>query len=421
MTLDVQSDRSLIRAGASSTRYVRISFTAPESRAAGARLPVNVALVLDRSGSMGGQKIALARSAARQALSLLGADDRFAVVVYDQIVDVLVGSTPATSEARRHAKDALARTEARGSTDLCGGWLRGCEQVGLALSEGTVGRCLLLTDGLANHGITDRGELLRHAAELRARGVATSTFGVGADFDERLLRDIAQRSGGHFYFLEHAQQIPDLLASEMGETLEIVARRATLRVELPAGASAEPLGAREFTRRERVLEIDLGDLISGQQVELLLTIRFPCGVEGSRVAAGFSLADRDGALDAAAEHLIWTSASRAENDRQPRNRAVDRAVAEAYAARGRDEANERNRAHDPDGARQVLCRTARKIRVYAGQDPELLQLAATLEAEGEDHFGRVFDALELKRNAFAAYAVQSARSSDGRARRAPKP
>jgi Ca-activated chloride channel homolog len=263
--LEVQSDRSLIRAGASSTRYVRISFTAPESRGAGARLPVNVALVLDRSGSMGGQKIALARSAAQQALSLLGADDRFAVVVYDQIVDVLVESTPATSEARRHAKDALARTEARGSTDLCGGWLRGCEQVGLALNEGTLGRCLLLTDGLANHGITDRGELLRHAAELRARGVATSTFGVGADFDERLLRDIAQRSGGNFYFLEHPQQIPDLLASEMGETLEVIARRATLLVELPAGASAEPLGAREFAHRQGVLEIDLGDLISGQQ------------------------------------------------------------------------------------------------------------------------------------------------------------
>jgi hypothetical protein len=100
---------------------------------------------------------------------------------------------------------------------------------------------------------------------------------------------------------------------------------------------------------------------------------------------------------------------------------VDRAVAEAYAARARGEANERNRAHDLDGARGVLRRTARKVREYAGQDPELLQLAGALDAEGEDHSGRVFDALELKRNAFAAYAVQSARTADGRARRAPKP
>ncbi|HET6578982.1 MAG TPA: VWA domain-containing protein, partial [Gemmatimonadales bacterium] len=222
MRLHAQYDRSLIRAGASSTRYVRISFTAPESRSSGARLPVNVALVLDRSGSMGGQKIALARSAAQQALALLGSDDRFSVVVYDNVVDLIVESTSAAAAARRRATDALASIEARGSTDLCGGWLRGCEQVGLALNDGTVGRCLLLTDGLANHGITDHGELLRHAAELRARGVATSTFGVGADFDERLLRDIARRSGGHFYFLEHPQQIPDYLASEMGETLEIV-------------------------------------------------------------------------------------------------------------------------------------------------------------------------------------------------------
>ena len=421
MRLHALSDRSLIRAAGSSTRYVRVSFIAPETRRGGARLPVNVALVLDRSGSMAGEKIALARGAAQQALALLASDDRFSVVVYDQLVDLLVESTPATPGARRRAGDALDRTDARGSTDLCGGWLRGCEQVGLALGEGTVGRCLLLTDGLANHGVTDRGELLRHAAELRARGVATSTFGVGADFDERLLRDIARCSGGNFYFLEHPRQIPDLLASEMGEALEIVARRASLVIELPAGASAEPLGSHEVRRRDRSVEIDLGDLVSAQEVELLVAIRFPRGVEGALAEAGFSITDSESALDAIDERLVWTYASHAENDRQPRNRPVDRFVAGAYAGRARGEAAERNRAHDFDGARRVLRGTARKIREYAGDDPELLGLASSLERESEDFSGRVFDAMELKRHAFASYAASSDRALDGRAKRGPRP
>ncbi|MBA3343424.1 MAG: VWA domain-containing protein [Gemmatimonadaceae bacterium] len=92
---------------------------------------------------------------------------------------------------------------------------------------------LLLTDGLANPGITDRDTLARHASELRQRGVSTSTFGVGVDFDERRLRDMAHEGGGNFYFLENALQIPDLITSELGEALEVVMPRAALEMDIP--------------------------------------------------------------------------------------------------------------------------------------------------------------------------------------------
>ncbi len=420
MRLHALSDRSLIRAGARSTRYVKVSFTAPEAPRTGERRPLNVSLVLDRSGSMAGEKIALARRAARQALDLLRNDDRFSVVVYDDRVDLLAESSHATAEARRRAQRDLDGVEARNSTDLCGGWLRGCEQVGLDLTDQTLGRCLLLTDGLANRGITDHAEILRHAAELRARGVATSTFGVGADFDERLLRGMAERGGGHFYFIEQAGQIPDFLAGEMGEALEVVARGVTLLVELPAGASVEPLGAFEARRTEQGAAVDLGDVVSGQEVELVLAITFDRGTEGRSVEAGFSITDRDAALDSTEERLVWTYASHPENDRQPRDRTVDRAVAQAYAARARAEATERNREHDFEGARRVLRRTAARIREYAGDDPELLRIAAELEAECERYAERPMTAMELKQAHFAAYSALSARAADGRAKRAPR-
>ena len=168
MTLAIQTDRTLIRAAASSTRYVLARITAPPASEHETRLPVNVGIVLDRSGSMADErKFGLAREAVESSLRMLRVDDRFALVVYDTVIDVLMRSTRATPESKHHALDALRKVGPRGGTDLGGGWLSGCEQVAEFLEDDRVSRCLLLTDGLANQGITDRDELSRHAGGLR--------------------------------------------------------------------------------------------------------------------------------------------------------------------------------------------------------------------------------------------------------------
>ena len=380
-------------------------------------LPVNLALVLDRSGSMSGGKLELARQAAERALALLKSDDRFAVVVYDDRVDVVTQSSNATTSARGQAADRLRGVEPRGSTDLCSGWLTGCEQVGRELDHESIGRCLLLTDGLANHGITDRSELTRHAAELRARGVATSTFGVGADFDERLLQAMAEAGGGNSYYLRDAERISEFLQSEIGEALEVVARGAALVINLPEGASAEPLGRQRARQSGRTVRIELDDLVSGQAVELALAIRFLKGRDGDRVDATFTLEDRDGVLDSTEERLAWAYASHRENDRQPRAVAVDRVVARFYGARARAEAVDRNREGDLEGARRVLRATAHRIRSYAGTDRELLALAKELERDSERYSETVLPMAQLKEDAYLNFAVARSRAADGKARR----
>ena len=172
--LQLKQDRQLIRSRWHSSRFVVARVTAPEVETSTERQPVNLAFVIDRSGSMHGKPIELAMKAVEEAIRRLKSSDRFSVVVFDDEVDTVVPGVFATPEAKSRAIEEIRRVGARGSTNLSGGWLHGCKLVATELLELGVNRTLLLTDGLANQGITTLEELEHHAAQLRARGVSTS-------------------------------------------------------------------------------------------------------------------------------------------------------------------------------------------------------------------------------------------------------
>jgi len=414
---DIRIDRHLIRATGGSTRHALVSITAPEAPPRKGREPLHLALVLDRSGSMGGPKIVLAREAVRLALQALKPADRFSLVAYDDQIEVVVESTQATAEARRNALAKLARIDSRGSTDLHGGWAAGCGQLAAHLGATDVGRCLLLTDGLANVGIDEPEQLVSLAAAARReRRIATSTFGVGADFDERLLRGMADASGGRFYFIEQPAQIPDLLTSELGELLQVVARDAILTLQLPKGVEAAPLSALETAEVSEGVQFRLGDLVSGQQLDVVVALKFPAGHAGDTIAARFALSDRDGALSAPPQALGWSYAAARALQGQPRDVIVDRAVARLYAARARDEALELNRQGKFREARARLEKTAQRILGYAGDDGELKKVAEELRAEAAD-YAKLMDPMARKQRYFASYSIQKDRLPDGKARR----
>lgn len=383
--LTVRPDRRLIRPNAHSKRFLLARIAAPRATTERVRPSVNLAIVLDRSGSMSGAKLDVARAAVVEAIGRLQPQDRFSVVVYDDVVDVVIESTPATREAREGALARLRTVAARGSTNLGEGWLRGCEQVAAHLAERGVNRCLLLTDGLANVGISDPGALSTHAGELRARGVTTSTFGVGSDFDEHLLQELADAGGGHFYYIADAAQIHDAITSEVGETLEVVARDVALEVTARDDIRVEPISPYRATAGGggRTV-VAVGDLGSEQVVEVVLRLSFPYGAAGRETGAIVALTDRDGTFAAGGSdpvRLSWVYADDAANDAQSRDREVDRAVARLFAARARQEALRRNRDGDFDGARRVLDGTRGRIEGYAGDDPDLRSLLGTLAGE----------------------------------------
>lgn len=417
--LTARADRRLIRPSDRSHRFVLVELTAPAATRRRGRAPVNLAFVLDRSGSMSGAKLDLAKQAVEEALARLDDRDRFSIVVYDDQIDVVVESTPASAEARRNATDRLSHIDARGSTNLADGWLRGCEQVATHLSAEGVDRVLLLTDGLANVGMTDRDELAHHAGELRARGVSTTTFGVGNDFDEALLQAMADAGGGHFYYIADAAQIRDHIASEVGETLEVVARDAKLEVLAGEGIDVEAISPQRVDTHGVRSVVTLGDLVSDQVVEVVLRLTFPYGRLGQETGISVRALDGEGAFESAGvrdARLTWTWADNASNDAQPRDVDVDRAVARQFAARARQEAVARNRNGDFEGARKAVDGVARRIRKYAGRDTAMRALLHELESEAEQFRAPMAPAL-LKKVHFASANVARSRDMSGRAMR----
>ena len=422
--LAVRPDRRLLRAHGRSERFLLVDVVAPTVQTDGPRKrpAVNLAFVLDRSGSMGASnKLALAKQATLEAIDRLDAADRFTVVTYDDEVDVVSRACDATPEARRAASHALAPVEPRGSTNLHAGWLTGCEQVAAGLVDQGVNRVLLLTDGLANVGVTDRDELGRLAFDLRRRGVTTSTFGVGVDFDEQLLQGMADNGGGHFYFASDVAQMRDHITSEVGETLEVVAREVVLELVLPESVhvdSLSPFRVEQAGGRARVL---LGDMVSGQVLTIALRLTFDFGDVGREVGTLVRVSDRDGAFEGATPaiapvSLAWQYADHAGNDAQPRNVDVDRVVARMFAERARQEAVRLNREGRFEDARGALDGVRRRVAKYARSDAELNGILAELRAD-EAQFAAPMPEMARKQRHYSASLACRIRSVDGKSTR----
>ncbi len=388
--LEARAERLMIRP-VGSQRHVDFEIRVAEAPAAQApeRAPLNLALVIDRSGSMAGEKLATAKRAAISVLERLEERDRVALVVFDDRINTLQSAAPATAALKAQVQRALEGVQARANTALHEGWLTGCQAIAADEGDrvpGAVSRCFLLTDGLANVGITDPEQIAGEAAGIREHaGIGTSTFGIGADYDERLLAPLAVAGGGQFHHLRTAQEIANTFVGELGGMLAVAASQVRLEVEADPGVTADVVSqywVRPGLDQQSRWTIGLGDLIGGEERHVVVRFHFPS--QGSRseqpLRARLVWSARGEEQTGEWRELRFRYASHAECDAERRDLKVMHWVGLHHAVRAQRDASERSRHGDLHGAREALQSVAKHISTYAGADADLQAALEELKA-----------------------------------------
>lgn len=356
LRFNLNTDQPLIARGVPSQRVLEIALEAPVAAQQNTHPPLNLALVLDRSGSMSGEKLEYVKRAAVHVLDLLQEQDRVALVAYDDEISLLSPSVPVTAENRVELKRQISRLEAGASTNLSGGWLAGCQEIAATAKSDSLNRALLLTDGLANAGITDLEELAQHAKELSRRGVSTSTFGVGEGFNEHLLEAMANQGGGNFYYIASPSAIPELFQREFKELAAVTAREVRINLIIPAHVHAQVLGGWQMEQKEGNLTIFVGSLYAAQHVDIYLKLLMPQsdGLDRLEFHADLTASDENAASIQLHAEIVFEYASLQTAESAPKSMPVLERFAAVDLAETATQALKLERMGKNDRAGQIL-------------------------------------------------------------------
>lgn len=287
MGIEIKANRAsrLIRQTGSSRYLIFKIIGSAEPGQAVNKVPLNFCLVLDRSGSMEGEKLARIKEAAIDVVQHLTSADKVGVIAYDDTVQTVADAGAAVASHKSAVISAIKSIRSGNSTNLSDGWLTGCEMVARQQNQSRSIDCAwLLTDGLANQGIVNPQELGQHAEQLRKRGISTTTFGVGDGFNEDLLRLMADKGGGNFYFLSSAGNASANFIGELQERMTTVARNLELQITFDnPGVQVECLNDYEQNVKPGTLQVFPGDLYAGEEKLLVVHVATPPGIRAGQV------------------------------------------------------------------------------------------------------------------------------------------
>lgn len=289
--LIVTPRRSALLAGHDNTLDVLVGVQAPDASITAAtvgRQPLQLSLVIDRSGSMSGQPLEEARRCAEFVLDGLQPTDRLAVVAYDDNVHTVFPAAP-IGDTREAIRAAIRRIDSGGSTDLHGGWLAGVQALVPQAGPHAVSRVILLSDGCANAGLCDPHAIWTQCREVAAAGIGTSTYGLGRAFNEELMIGMARTGHGRSYYGETAEDLIDPFREEFELMNAACARRLKLQVVAPGtGIRARMLN--DYAPAEDGCWW-LPDLAFSGEAWAVLRLKVPAGVLASPAASSPDRAD----------------------------------------------------------------------------------------------------------------------------------
>lgn len=334
-------------------QFVAVSITAPRGEVA-RRPPLSLAVVIDRSGSMSGAPMANAKAAAARLIGQLDANDAFTVVTYSSGDEVVVPMTRATDASKATARAAIANIYDDGGTCISCGLTRGAGELARSPVAGGLQRIVLISDGQANEGIWDRGELAQLAQTTAAHGVSISALGVGLDFDEVTMQRIAAVGRGNYYFVENTADLATIFSRELGGLTETVASDVKLVVEGGSDVRVEAALGYPMERQGSAVVIPVADLRAGETRKVVLRVSVLAqDAATARVQLAWrrvsDASARRRSVDAKAE--ITTDLAQVPATIDP---AAMQAVEEALAAQALDRATTVYETQGYDAAKRVL-------------------------------------------------------------------
>jgi Ca-activated chloride channel family protein len=232
LKLDTRLGQSVMKTGETQRNFLRVAVGGCE-REKTDRTPVNVAFVIDRSGSMAGMRIAQAREAAIMAVKRLNADDIASVVIFDNQIETLVSAQKVTDHAT--FVDRILQVGTRGSTAIYGGVTQGASEVRTHKDNRRLNRVVLLSDGRANVGPSNAEAFESLGRSLLAEGISVSTIGLGLGYNEDLMLKLARASDGNHAFASDAAALIPIFNREFNDVLSSCAQMVSIDVEMKPG------------------------------------------------------------------------------------------------------------------------------------------------------------------------------------------
>jgi len=297
LTVDARLGHESLSAGSADETFL-LATVAGADAATVAAPPLHLGIVVDRSGSMKGARIANAIAAAVGTVERMRDGDMVTVVSFDTQAQIVVPPTVATASTRAGIENAIRTIRLGGDTCISCGLEAAMGQLMQTSTFGTAGRdhvtrMMLLSDGATNHGITDVPGLRALAGRMRDRGCSISTVGVDVDFDEKVMGAIAAESNGRHYFVANPSDLPSVFSQEFDSLLASVAKDSELTVDLAPGVEVEQVFDRSFRRDGSKVVVPFGTFSAKQEKTVLMKLRVPTGKDGALPIANVKLAYAD--------------------------------------------------------------------------------------------------------------------------------
>ena len=278
MKLNAELDMTMVGLESADELTVLLTLTAAELNTDVTRVPQAIQIVLDRSGSMSGERMNAAKEAITLLIQRLDEKDAFGLVAFDDEAKVIIPLRPMADHERKTLVNIVNDIETGGSTDISAGFLLGLSQAKRSPMPGGT-QIIMLSDGEANEGERDPNIFRALAAKAIKAGIATSTIGIGDGYDEHILEALAAGGSGEHTFALTPDDARAAIANEVDGLLAKSALNTVLRLEPNPDVDMSP-AVQLFQRMPMWMEgstycVQLGDLISGEERKVVLGISIP--------------------------------------------------------------------------------------------------------------------------------------------------